>query len=96
MTRKIIVFDERISSLDEDIWEVTPKKNICDFCGQYRETKYKIHNLAFINLLDLCDKCAILYYGGITPISGILNVEASKIPIDPLLDYLNKIDPIPK
>lgn len=85
---KIIVFDERISSLNENMFEVKPELKRCLFCGNIKSIRYKIHNVAFIELLLICDGCAIQYYGGLIPCNG-----TERIPVDPLLAYLEEIDP---
>ena len=87
---KIIVFEERIASYDEKIFEIKPKKSFCFYCYHPAIIKYMVHNHAFLELLQMCDKCASLYYAGTIPYNG-----TKPIPHDPLLDYLNEIDPNP-
>ena len=91
MARKIMVFDERISSYDEKIFETKPKESICFYCYKNKKIKYRIFNNIFLFPLQICDDCASIMYGGIVPYNS-----KNKIPHDPLLDYLNEIDPIEK
>ena len=86
--RKIMVFDERISSYDEKIFEIQPKQSLCFYCYEFKKIKYGVYNHAFTAPLQMCDDCASIYYAGIIPYFGI-----NPIPHDPLLDYLNEIDP---
>lgn len=86
--RKIMVFDERIASYDEKIFEIEPKESLCFYCYKVKEIKYKVYNHAFIYTLQMCNDCASIYYGG-----GIPYYSDKPIPIDPLLTYLNEIDP---
>lgn len=88
--RKIMVFDERIKSYDECIFQIKPKQSFCFYCFLLAIIKYKVFNHAFLHTLQICDNCAGIYYGGTIPLNG-----TELIPHDPLLDYLNEIDPIP-
>lgn len=90
MPRKIIVFTERIDDYDERIIQIKPKKSVCPYCYKIKEIQYKILNVVFPEPLQICDDCASLYYAGVTPFFG-----TKPIPYDPLLDYLDEIDPIP-
>ena len=87
---KIIVFDERIDSYDERIFQIKPIKSLCFYCKKIKEIRYKILNIVFLVPLQICDDCASMYYGGVIPLGG-----TEPIPHDPLLDYLEKIDPNP-
>ena len=89
MAHKIIVFDERISNYDEKIFKIKEKVSVCFYCYKLKPISHKIYNHAFMHTLQICDDCASLYYGGIIPYYG-----TEEIPHDPLLDYLNEIDPI--
>jgi len=89
--RKIMVFDERIKNYDEGIFEIKPKKSFCSYCYHPAIIKYEVYNHAFIHFLQVCNTCASLYYGGVMPVRG-----TELIPQDPLLGYLNEIDPIGK
>jgi len=92
MARKIMVFDERINSYDESVLTHEPRDGICDYCYKWKVIKFSVINHAFLHPLDMCDDCATKYHGG----CEVRNHEGIiiEIPTDPLLDYLNEIDPI--
>lgn len=92
MPRKVMVFDERIDSYNEYRYARRPFSTFCHYCYEYKELRIGIHNPAFLYPLYICDDCAMIYYGGLE-ISGP-NGEVFEIPVDPLLEYLNEIDPI--
>jgi len=85
-----MVFDQKIKSYDECIFEIKPKKSFCFYCYLAATIKYNVFNISFVEFLQICDKCASIYYGGSIPKN-----RTEPIPHDPLLDYLNEIDPIP-
>jgi len=90
---KIMVFDERISNYDEWMIRIEPKDTICDYCFDYTNIQYLVYNHAFIHLFDICDKCATKYHGG-REIQCYPSGEKIRVPTDPLLEYLNEIDPL--
>jgi len=87
---KIIVFDERITAYDETIFLIKKRHGRCQYCGGIKEIKHEIHNSAFLVGLPICGDCISFHYGGCIPDNC-----TDKIPIDPLLSYLEEIDPNP-
>lgn len=92
---KIMVFTERIKDWDIEIIGTPKKKTMCFMCYQIKECKHSISDpVIFIGFQPICDKCASYYYGDAEV--RCFNRPNEIIPHDPLLDYLNEIDPIPE
>lgn len=90
---KIMVFTERIKDWDIVAIGTPVKETMCFMCYNIKLCKYSIFDPAvFVGIHPICDKCASYYYGDAEVRCADKPNEI--IPHDPLLDYLNEIDPI--
>jgi len=69
----------------------------CSFCSQDKEAEFGIFvsNPAWaFQCMPICDECAMKFYGGYKIKEGIDTLENDFIiPTDPMLKYLERIDP---
>ena len=71
---------------------------ICGYCGKEKEADMGIYvsNPAWAyQPMPICDECATTFYGGYKIEEGIATTGNDfVIPTDPMLKYLEKIDPM--
>ena len=101
MNKKIMLFTQTIDDLNSAIHDVfwIPKKDF-GYCFYHHDGKGGFTNdIQFVvkapfimEETQMCMECAMRLYGGYKAHS---THGRRAIPIDPMLDYLNEIDPIP-